>query len=256
MTPEELCEALGRHPITDLILPGCDPGGATALPGEGAGEENSPFGDGDLDRWLVICCLMGSALDASQLAASAKALETAGLATPGAIAKAGGSAIELALVAAQHPKAEASANLLARVAAALEERYGGSLAALGREADDLEDLAGRLLGLASGFGRAAVLRLLRPLRGVWPLADEVPLDPRARAAALHLGWIQGSEDEEGAPGALRRRLRCFEVEGRNPTQLCDVEAALERLGRASCLRERGERCPLGSRCPQRTPCAD
>lgn len=256
MTPEELCEALGRHPITDLILPGGNPGGATPLPSAEPRAEAAPLDDSDLDRWLVICCLMGSALDASQLAASAKALETAGLATPGAIAKTGGAALELALAAAQHPKAEASADLLARVTATLEERYGGSVAALGREADDLEDLAGRLLGLASGFGRAAVLRLLRPLRDVWPLADEVPLDPRARAAGLHLGWIQGSEDEEGAPGALRRRLRAFEVEARSPTQFCDIEAALERLGRASCLRERSERCPLGSRCPQRTPSSD
>jgi hypothetical protein len=248
MTPEELCEALGRHPMTELSQASAK---GLVPPNHPADAETAVFGDADLDRWLVICCLMGGSIDGSQLRASAHALDTAGLATPCAIAKAGVLAVETALTAAEHPKPEASAGLLSRVSASLEKRYGGSLAALGREAEDLEDLAARLLGLASGFGRAAVLRLLRPLRDLWPLADEVPLDPRARAAALHLGWIHGGEDEEGAPGALRGHLRSSEVDSRSSTRLCDIEAALERLGRASCLRERSDRCPLGERCPRR-----
>ena len=246
MTPEELCDALGRHPVSELALLREDPETGAAL-----------FQDEDLDRWLVLCCLMGGAADESQLRASVSALADAGLSTPGAIAKSGSLAVEIALTGAKHPRAEADAGLLTRVATSLNERYGGSVAALGREADDLEDLASRLLGLASGFGRAAVLRLLRPLRDYWPLADEVPLDPRARAAALHLGWLHGAEDEEGAPGALRRHLRGLEVEPQPPahsaTHFCDIEAALERLGRAACMRERSERCPLGSRCPRRNP---
>ena len=69
----------------------------------------------------------------------------------------------------------------------------------------------------------------------------------ARAAALHLGWLAAGEDEAGEPGALRAWLR--ELPDAPP--LADVEAALERLGAAACLREAVARCPLQARCPLR-----
>ena len=50
-----------------------------------------------------------------------------------------------------------------------------------------------------------------------------------------------------------RLLRSCAPDDARTTQFCDVETALERLGRKSCLRERPDRCPLGERCPQRQP---
>ena len=241
MTPEELTAALGDHPTTEL--------GLRSGPIDGP-DRTADFGDEALDRWLVACCLLGHNVDAARGCAGVRALEAAGLALPTAIAKAGPLAVESALVSADHPRSEPSAQLLVRVCRGLEDRYGGSLAALADNADDLEDLAGRLMQLASGFGRAAVVRLLRPLRDSWPLVDEIPLDPAARAAAVHLGWIQAGQDEDGAPGALRGYLRSRAGDGGDETtQFCDVEAALERLGRKACLRERSDRCPLASQCP-------
>lgn len=244
MTPEQLTSALGSHPT---LLLGLRSGQSDA--------DGAPlFSDSALDRWLVACCLLGHNVELARGCASVDALAAAGIAQPSAIAKAGTLAVEAALVAGGHPKPESSAALLVRVCRTLEERYGGSLAALANGADDLEELAGRLMGLGSGFGRAAVVRLLRPLRDLWPLADEIPLDPAARAAAVHLGWILEGQDEDGSPGALRgfvRSAHCDNAEG--TTHFCDVEAALERLGRKACLRERSDRCPLGSGCPLREP---
>lgn len=241
MTPEELANEVGCHPSAELGLRS----GEIGL--SGGGDANA-FSDEALDRWLVACCLLGHGVDVARSCASVHALEAAGLAMPSAIAKGDALAVESALLSAGHPKAEQSGLLLLRVCRALEDRYGGSLAALAGAADDLEELAGRLMGLAPGFGRAAVVRLLRPLRDTWPLVDEIPLDPAARAAAVHLGWIRDGQDEDGAPGALRAFLRSADGAA---THFCDVEAALERLGRKACLRERSDRCPLGSRCPRR-----
>ena len=254
MRPEELIEALGGHATALLELRDLR-GGEAGLPGtdraidlgDDAGENAD---ENALDRWLIACCLLGGGADMAKGCASVRRLAAAGLALPSEIAKAGPLPVEVALTSAGHPKPEQNAHLLVRVSRALTQRYGGSLQALASGADDLEDLAGRLMGLASGFGRAAVVRLLRPLREVWPLVDEIPLDPAARAAAVHLGWILEGQDEDGAPGALRAHLRSAEA-GAAHTHFCDVEAALERLGRKACLRERPERCPLAERCPRR-----
>jgi hypothetical protein len=127
------------------------------------------------------------------------------------------------------------------------EAADGTLAALAAESDGLEALGGRLAGLAPGFGRAAVVRFLEPLRDHWIAAADLPLAPAARSAAVHLGWIEEWEDTDGAPGALRRAL---EAETGAPP-LADVEAALTRLGQRACLRERTARCPLRDACPRR-----
>ena len=73
------------------------------------------------------------------------------------------------------------------------------------------------------------------------------MSPATLAAADHLGWLQPGEDVDGEPGALRAVLAAQP----EAPPLADVEAALDRLGRRACLRERPERCPLADTCPQR-----
>lgn len=152
-----------------------------------------------------------------------------------------------ALEAARIADAEAVAARLVRAGRALAERHAGSLDALARAALDLEELATRIAGLAPGFGTATIARFLRPLRAVWPAAREVPLAPAARAAALDLGWLAEGEDEDGEPAALVAAL----AGDPEAPPFADVEAALERLGAAACLRGRTARCPLGDACPRR-----
>ncbi len=94
-------------------------------------------------------------------------------------------------------------------------------------------------------GGGSVVRFLEPLRDHWPPAADLPIGRAARSAAIHLRWIGETEDEDGGPGALRRAL----ADQSDSPALADVEAALARLGRRACQRERTARCPLGSACP-------
>jgi len=198
-------------------------------------------------RWLVAACLYGGRIDAEIALAAVRALDAAGLADPKSVALARPEALEALLLGAGYPAAEGTAYKLWRACDSLAKHHGGSLDSLAAQSEQLEDLAGRLAGLAPGFGAASVARFLRPLRDRWIQAREIPLHPDARAAAIHLGLLAEGEDEEGEPGALRAALR------EDPAQpsLADVESALTLIGKIACSRNRTARCPLGDACPRR-----
>ena len=245
----ELVEQLGGHPSGMLGL-----------------ELTRPA---DVDPWLLAACLLSQRGGEARALAVFRALLDAGLRGPGAV-EASPERLAEAFAEVGWQRPEAPATLLFRVARSLAD-CGGSLT-LARQAEGLEDLGARLAALAPGLGQAAVARFLRPLREHWPVAVEIPLSRAARAAArprggraagggagqpplprpaggaaLHLGWLAAGEDEAGEPGALRARL----CEQPDAPPLADVEAALERLGAAACLREAVARCPLQAHCPLR-----
>jgi hypothetical protein len=222
-----LLKQMGPHPATTLGLDLAQQGGP--------------------ERWFVAACLIAGRAPEPVALRAARALAARELDRLAAIAKAGAGAVEAALARAGYPRPEPVAHRLARAGRSLAEHHGGELAALAAQADDLEELGGRLAALAPGIGASTVLRFLRPLRDVWPAAAETPLEPAARAAAVHLGWLAAGEDEEGAPAALRAAL----LREPQAPPLADIEAALARLGARSCLRQRPDRCPLGARCPAR-----
>lgn len=224
-----LVTRLGAHPTTRL---GLDLGDASAREA----------------WWSTAIVLSGASSEARGLAAARHMLEK-GLASPGALAAVEAADLAAPLEALGERRAGPVAARLLRSSRSLAERWRGSLEDLARDADDLEELGTRLVRLAPGVGAATVLRFLRPLRSFWPAAAETPLVPAARAAAVHLGWIGDSDDEEGSPAALRRHWE----ETHGAPHFHDVEAALEALGRRACLRERAERCPLGGECPAREP---
>lgn len=202
----------------------------------------------DLLVWWIACLLRAGERGPDReerVTAALTALRGAGWLAADALATA---PRELAgtLAAAGLREPEVAAARIARGAAALVTRSGGSLERLARAACDLQELGARLVGLAPGFGAGSAARFLRPLRDRWPAADELPLDVAAHAAAVHLGWLDAHDDPETAPAALRHRLA---DDARAAPSLPLVEDALERLGRAACLRDRTARCPLGSECP-------
>lgn len=189
-------------------------------------------GDGP-ERWFVAVCVLAERAPREAGPAALRALEGAGLAEPRALAAAGAERVHAVLAGAGHPGAEPLAHRLVRASRRLVEEHGGSFDALAAPCEDLEDLGQRIAALASGVGRATVLRFLRPLRERWPAAAEVPLDPKARRAAVAAGWLADGDDEEGAPLALQARL----AEEPDAPSLADVEAALAR----SPTRPRSER---------------
>jgi endonuclease III len=227
VTARELVERLGGHPAAELGI--------------------DPAEDTDAGRWLVAACLLAGRVKPELALAAYRSLAAEGLPSPAELAGADPIRIAWRLADVAYPKPEVAAGRLRRASAALIERWEGSPAALARDAADLEDLGARVTGLAPGLGRATALHFLRPLRDVWTAAREIPLSPAALAAAVHLGWLRPGEDADGEPGALRAVL----AEQSGAPTLTDAEAALDRLGRRACLRERPDRCPLADSCPLR-----
>jgi len=226
-----LVERLGPHPAT------------------GVGLDLDDAGDRDLGRWLALCILLGGRTGEASGRDAWRGLQKQGLDEPEGLARAGPAVTHRCLEQAGLRRSEPTAALLVRVASSLVARHDGSIDRLAAGADDLEDLAGRLARLGAGFGRAAVFRFLVPLRGRWSAAGDLPASAAVRAAAVHLGIVSELQDEEGTPSGLAHWLRNRSGAGDVPMR--DLEAALDRLGRAACLRDRSNRCPLGADCPRR-----
>ena len=202
---------------------------------------------GDRTRWLVLSRLLSERSgEAVALAAFTRLAADPG-AEPEALVEAGPARVAAALGAAGLRKPEAIAPVLCRAAASLCTRAGGDLDALAASCDGFEELGGRLAALAPGFGAATVLRFLRPLRDAWTAARETPLAEPARAAAIHLGFLEESEDLEGEPAVLRSACARWLPD----VSPIDVEAALERLGAIACRAGNTARCPFGADCPIR-----
>lgn len=228
MTFRELVQAVGGHAARPLGI--------------------DPPTDEDLERWLLLAVLSGGRGGPSRGAEALGRLDRAGLGSLGALSRADPIDLAFRLDAAGVARAEVVAARLQHLAGQLPPSGVDTLA---RGADDLASLGAALADLAPGFGARAVARFLRPLRDRWTAADALPLAPEALAAAAHLGWLDAEADAELAVGTLRQRL----ADAQDAPDLCDVEAALERLG-AACLRERVARCPLHQRCPARAARAD
>ena len=233
-SPRDLVDKLGSHPATLLGL---------RFTSAEVGDEAK------LERWLLASCLFGGRVSREQALLSLKGLDAAGLCALSGVRAAGAGPLAQVLADAGHPRAEATAGVMARLASKLAERGAGALDAMGRAAADLEELGGRLSALATGFGAARIARFLQPLRDVWPAASELPLDPNACRAAVHLGWL-GEDDD--APSSLRSAL---DAEG-EATSLADLESALAELGRRACRRDLPDRCPLSDACPRRKASGD
>jgi hypothetical protein len=205
--------------------------------------------EADVAGWLVAAVLLSGARRGNEREALAgwRALAERGLASPPELAARGPLAAAVALAGAGYAHAEGVAPTLARLGETLAAHGPDALVTLLRDAEGLDDLAARIAALAPGLGRATVERFLRPLRERSVCAGDLPLAAAARAAAVCLGLLREGEDEDGAPGVLRRRL------GEEPgaPELADVEAALERLGAQACTRKRPEACPMAATCPRR-----
>lgn len=201
--------------------------------------------DEDLGRWLVASVLLGGRTAEAVALDAFRRLAREGLAAPTRLARAGFAEVQRCLEEAGVAKSEAVAAVLGRVCAALVQAHGGSIDGLVGTADSLEDVARRLSQLGAGFGKAAVLRFLTPVRDRWSVTCDLPSSSAVLAAGQDLGWIPPTQDEEGVPASLAGRASTSIGVSRR-----DLEAALEKLGRAACLRGRLDRCPLAASCPR------
>ena len=223
--PASLVGAMGGHPLGQLAPKGLE------------------ADDAALFRWLLVSLLISGRASARNALGALGGLEADGRALPAALAGLEPTSLAQALAGAGIPHPERLAPRLVRVARGLLGA-GGSISALGRDALDLESLAGTLAALGPGLGAATLARFLAPLRERFPAAADLPVEPAATVAAIHLGWLPEGCEGDAAFEPLRRRAAAAAVD------VVDLEWALGQLGRRACMRNNPRRCPV-ARCPRR-----
>jgi hypothetical protein len=195
-------------------------------------------GDGEVERWFLAATLFGTRISAVIAQRTFRVLDGAGLVR---IAQARDFSWD-DLVALLDEGGYArydfrTATRLHALADAVTERYGASVAEIGRRNTTYRELRAALDDLP-GWGPVAVEVFLRELRGVWPGAQP-PLDARAVRAAVHLG-LMTSADRDHAFGVLVTICRTGDLDVR------DVESTLVRLSLAH--RRDMDDCPGADAC--------
>lgn len=189
----------------------------------------------DVERWFLAATLFGTRISAAVAIRTYRALARAGVHTIGDAGDASREELVALLDDGGYARYDfRTAHRLSALAAAVRERYGGLIGKLAAERSP-RALEEALDGLP-GWGPITVRLFLREMRGVWPAARP-PVDPRALAAARHLGLGIGSNGD-----SLADLARAAHAAGADPR---DLEAALVRV---SLAHRRRDDCAGGSTC--------
>jgi endonuclease III len=146
-----------------------------------------------------------------------------------------------------------TATKLLEVMGRLKELYQGDLNRLHQDARDSLDLEDRLKNLGKGIGDVTVNIFLRELRGIWHKAEPLPSD-LVVLSARNLGLIS-SPPKAGFSTKLKSKKEILnelkivyqknKVRGKD---FVDFEAALLRLGKDFCRKEKCEMCAVRNFC--------
>lgn len=196
----------------------------------------------EIFRWFLAAKLFGARIFTDIAMRTFREFERRGVVTPERILATGWDGLVSILDAGGYVRYDFStATRLLAIMEALTRWYGSDLNSLHERARDSADLERLIKGLGTGIGDVTVTIFLRELRTVWPKARP-PLSAPALLACGHLELV-GPEREPLA--ALERLWSRYTVAGRD---FCDFEAALVRLGKDYCRKERHDLCPLRDFC--------
>lgn len=192
-------------------------------------------------KWFLASKLFGARISTSIAGKTYREFERRGVTAPGKILEAGWDGLVSILDDGGYARYDFStATKLLEIMEDLERDYGGDLNILHALARDEKDLENRLKALGKGIGDVTVNIFLRELRYVWEKARPEPSD-LVQLAAKHLGLARhgGSLDE------IEKVWMENKITG---VDFCDFEAALLRLGKDYCRKERREVCPFREVC--------
>ncbi len=199
---------------------------------------NVDSGEDEVERWFLAATLFGARISATVAGRAFRMLDESGLTR---IAQARGVPWEDLVVLLDRGGYARydfrTATRLHALSEAVEVRYGGEVAAIGRRFRKYPDLR-RALDALPGWGPVTVELFFRELRGVWSGAAP-PLDDRAARAAGHLGLLgstDGHDSLQGLAGLSRR----------SQLDLRDLESGLVRVTLAH--RRGMESCPGAAAC--------
>lgn len=203
-------------------------------------------GPQERQKWFLAAVLFGARISGQLAARTYRVFAAAGVLTPQAIRETGWDGLVALLDEGGYARYDfKTATKLLTLMESLERDYDGDLDRLAALAADPRDLEQRLMALGKGVGPATVNIFLRELRGIWPLARP-SLSPLAQLAAEHLKLLPPGLDPQAAVAALEERWQSAPVPG---FVFPDLEAALVRLGRDFCRKDRLRRpCPLAEVC--------
>ncbi|KPK77026.1 MAG: hypothetical protein AMJ89_03150 [candidate division Zixibacteria bacterium SM23_73] len=141
-----------------------------------------------------------------------------------------------------------TATKLLEIMAKLKELYQSDLNKLHLEAKDSSDLENRLKNLGRGIGEVTVNIFLRELRGTWQKADPLPSD-LVVFAATNLGLFSPKKkSKKEILNDLKSVYNKSKIKGKD---FVDFEAALLRLGKDFCRKEKCEVCVVENFCKTR-----
>ena len=146
-----------------------------------------------------------------------------------------------------------TATKLLEIMAMLNELYQGDLNKLHQEAKDSSDLESKLKNLGRGIGDVTVNIFLRELRGRWQKADPLPSDLVILSARnLRLippppkaGFSTKIRSKKEILNELKSVYRKNKIKGKD---FVDFEAALLRLAKDFCRKEKCEVCAVKDFC--------
>ncbi len=195
-------------------------------------------GAAEIERWFLAATLFGTRISAAIAGRTFLVLDHAGLARIADARHVPWDDLVALLDEGGYTRYDfRTATRLQQLADAVDERYGGQAAAIGRRHPTYAELRDAL-DVLPGWGPVTVGLFLRELRGIWPGA-EPPIDERAMSAARHLR-LCNTRGADHALGALRR------IAGSAGLDLRDLESGLVRLALAH---HRGvDDCPGGRSC--------
>jgi endonuclease III len=208
------------------------------------GIDLSSAGSSALSAWFIASLLFGARISEKVAKNTYLLFARRNIITPKAILATGWDGLVELLDAGGYVRYDfKTATKLLAVMEVLIEEYGGDLNELHRRAEDARDLEQRIISLGKGIGRTTAYIFLRELRDIWEKADPLP-NELVIIPARRLGLVENKGQEE----VLLRLKGFFQERKKLPFRFSDFEAALIRLGKGYCRKEKCASCPVRMEC--------
>ena len=203
----------------------------------------------EIFKWFLASILFGARITEKIVVNTYREFEVRNLLTSSKILKMGWDGLVEVLDEGGYVRYDfKTATKLLEVMGALEKRYKGDLNNLHKAASDSRRLEQMLTSLGKGIGPVTVSIFLRELRGIWEKADPMPQELVIQASR-NLGFTKlAGKDEKERLLILKQLKDVWRQSEIKKGSFIDLEAALVRLGRDFCRKNRCKTCLVRVHC--------
>lgn len=200
----------------------------------------------EIFKWFLAAVLFGARISESIVNKSVTEFFQSGVCTSEKIRQAGWDRLVEILDRGGYVRYDfKTADKLLELAANLHHAYNDDLNLLHQTASDSRDLELRLKNLAKGIGDVTVNIFLRELRGIWQKANP-ELSGLAFTAARNLRLLD--PETRGRRQPLEQLESYWAMSPPPEFPFTELEAALVRLGKDYCRKNRCQVCPMRADC--------